>query len=61
MIVWLLFAQALSNSIERLLVKENLVCKQLILTGEAKCEILQADRVVTEELDIQSEYSSDTL
>lgn len=51
----------LQQTMDNLMVKENLISKQLILTGEAKCEVLQADRVVTEELDISTEFSSDVL
>jgi hypothetical protein len=37
------------------------VCKQLILKGELKCGEIHADRIVTEEIDIPTEFSSEVL
>ena len=37
------------------------MCKQLILKGELKCGEIHADRIVTEEIDIPTEFSSEVL
>ncbi|CAD8099576.1 unnamed protein product [Paramecium primaurelia] len=50
-----------NGDIKQLDIKENLVCKQLILKGELKCQEVHADRIVTEEIDIPTEFSSDVL
>ncbi|CAD8124198.1 unnamed protein product [Paramecium sonneborni] len=50
-----------NGDIKQLDIRENLVCKQLILKGELKCKEVHADRIVTEEIDIPTEFSSDVL
>ncbi|KAM3143536.1 hypothetical protein pb186bvf_004298 [Paramecium bursaria] len=60
MILFIFLALA-QQAIDELSIKGNLVSKQLILSGEAKCNQLQADRIVTQELEITTTFSSEIL